>query len=179
MLVALLVALATPAAADGIPEPSMVIYGVVSNLSAGGSRVSFGALTWIFHPADGSPEIILTGVLTNINDQFSYVLRVPCETQIPGVPLSAGALKLTTFSSRYDLSRVTIQGVAATFVDPSLATLNLAPTDRGRIGRIDLRVSLNTGSQDQKGQWGSDTGSPEHGFPKRNRFVARRLPRIQ
>src|SRR5262249_44204669 len=128
--------------ADGIPEPSLVIYGVVNNLAAGGSRLSFGTINWIFQPADGSAAITLSGVLTNINDQFSYVLRVPCETEIPGTGISAGTLKLTGSSSRYDRSRISIQGVAAAFVQPTQATLVLGPSDRGRIERIDLNVSI-------------------------------------
>ena len=140
-LTACLLAAANPARGDGIPEPSMVVYGVVNNLAAGGSRVSFGTLTWIFQPADGSPTITVTGVLTNINDQFSYVLRIPCETEI-GLPISAGALKL---GASYNRSQVTIEGLAANFVAPTQANLVLTRTDRGRIERVDLTVSLSTG----------------------------------
>ena len=140
-LTACLLAAANPARGDGIPEPSLVVYGVVNNLAAGGSRVSFGTLTWIFQPADGSPTITVTGVLTNINDQFSYVLRIPCETEI-GLPISAGALKL---GASYNRSQVTIEGLAANFVAPTQANLVLTRTDRGRIERVDLTVSLSTG----------------------------------
>src|SRR5204863_8345795 len=134
-LTACLLAAANPARGDGIPEPSLVVYGVVNNLAAGGSRVSFGTLTWIFQPADGSPTITVTGVLTNINDQFSYVLRIPCETEIPGVAVSAGALKLAASSTTYNRSQVTVEGVAANFVVPAQANLVLGRTDRGRIER--------------------------------------------
>jgi hypothetical protein len=53
--------------AEGIPEPSLVMYGVVSDLSAGGSLVSAGTLTWKIQPADGTAAITVTGTLTNIN----------------------------------------------------------------------------------------------------------------
>jgi len=143
-LVVLLLTFATSAKAEGIPEPSLVIYGAVNNPS--GNRVSFGTLNWVFRPADGGSPITLTGILTNINDQFSYVLRVPCETEIPGFPVSDGALKLAASSTRYDRSQVTVQGVAASFREPALATLVLSRTDRGRIERIDLTVNLGAGS---------------------------------
>jgi hypothetical protein len=137
--------LALSARADGIPEPSLVIYGVVTNTSSGGTRVTFGNLTWVFRPADGGTPITITGVLTNLNDQFSYVLRIPCETEITGVALSAGALKLGTSSSRYDRSQVTIEGFAASFSQTAQTNLVLLPTDRGRVERIDLVVDLHTG----------------------------------
>src|SRR6266850_3808434 len=144
-LIVLLILFAATARADGIPEPSLVIYGVVTNVSSGGTRVTFGNFTWLFRPSDGGPAITVTGVLTNINDQFSYVIRIPCETEITGVALSAGALKLATSSTRYDRSQVTIEGFAASFNQPSLTNLVLSPTDRGRSERIDLTVNLNTG----------------------------------
>src|SRR5438445_9307528 len=115
VLAALLLMFAHPVKADGIPEPSLVIYGVVNNLAAGGSRMSFGNLTWVFQPTSGGPAISLTAPLTNINDQFSYVLRVPCETEIPGVLVSVGALKLAAASTTYNRAQVTVEGVAATF----------------------------------------------------------------
>jgi hypothetical protein len=136
---------ATPLKADGIPEPSLVIYGVVNNLATGGSRMSFGSLSWIFQPGGGGPAVNLTTTLTNINDQFSYVIRVPCETEIPGVPVSAGVLRLATSPTAYNRSQVVIEGAAATFSQPAQTSLVLTGTDRGRIERIDLTVNLNTG----------------------------------
>ena len=143
-LAALALSLAIAARGDGIPEPSLVIYGVISDTSAGGARVSYGNLIWVFQPADGSAAITLSAPVTNINDQFSYVLRVPCETQLPGVPVSSGALKLAASPSSYDRSLVTVQGVAASFVQPAQTNLTLFPTDRGRIERLDLTVNLSS-----------------------------------
>lgn len=114
--------LAPPLSADGIPEPSLVLYGVVSNLAAGGSRMSYGTLTWLFQPSGGGPAISLTVTLTNLNDQFSYVLRVPCETEIPGVAVSAGRLRLASSPTLYNRAQVTIEGAAATFTQPAQTT---------------------------------------------------------
>ena len=133
------------AQADGIPEPSLIFYGVVNDTSAGGSRVSFGNLTWVFQPTLGGAAVTVTGVLTNINDQFSYVLRVPCETQIPGVQGSTGALTLAASPIIYNRGQVTVGGVPANFLLPALTNLTLTATDRGRIERIDLTVNLNSG----------------------------------
>ena len=167
VLAALLLAFANLLKADGIPEPSLVIYGVVSNLSAGGSRVSFGALTWIFQPTGGGPAVTLTAALTNINDQFSYVLRVPCETEIPGAPVSAGALKLAASSTAYNRAQVTIEGAAATFSQPAQTNLVLAGTDRGRVERIDLLVNL---PGETFAQWLARYGFPPNTDPNLDPF---------
>ncbi len=79
------------------------------------------------------------------------MLRVPCETQIAGSTISAGALKLAGTSTRYDRSQVTIEGVGAAFVVPTQATLILSPTDRGRIERVDLAISLAAADSDGDG----------------------------
>jgi hypothetical protein len=83
------------AVAQGIPEPSLVLYGVVRNAQDRDRlRIVFGNLTWFFQPVGGGPAFAVTATLTNINDQFSYVLRVPCETDAPGIPPSTNALRL-------------------------------------------------------------------------------------
>src|SRR5882672_1937424 len=75
--------------AQGIPEPSLVMYGVVRNTQDRDHlRIVFGSLTWVFQPVGGGPSFAVSATLTNINDQFSYVLRVPCETEVAGFPLS-------------------------------------------------------------------------------------------
>jgi hypothetical protein len=137
--------LSPSAKADGIPEPSMILYGVVTDTSAGGARVSFGPLTWVFQPSGGGPPVTASGVLTNINDQFSYVLRVPCETPIVGSQVTSNVLTLAPSPILYSRSLVTVSGVPARFVLLSLTNLTLTASDRGRVERIDLTVNLNSG----------------------------------
>ncbi len=131
---------------QGIPEPTMILYGVVTDPLGYSARISFGPLIWVFQPGDGSPAVTVTGVLTNINDQFSYVLRVPVETVIPGVSISPGTLKLASTPTVYDRSQVTVSGMPAFFVTPAQTNLVLTSTDRGRIERVDLTVNLNLDS---------------------------------
>jgi thrombospondin type 3 repeat protein len=138
----LLLAVAHLARGDGIPEPNLVLYGVITDPSAGGLRVSYGTITWVFQPVAGGPPVVVSGPVTNINDQFSYLLRVPCETQIAGQPVSTGALMLASSPVTYN-SQVTILGATASFSQPAQTNLTLLPTDRGRIQQIDLLVSLN------------------------------------
>jgi hypothetical protein len=130
--------------ADGIPEPSLILYGVISDTSAGGNRVTYGPLTWTLQPSGGGPSVTAHGVLTNINDQFSYVLQIPCDTQIPGIPVSTGVLTLATSPILYNRAQVTVSGLTASFVNTALTNTILTSTDRGRIERIDLTVNLNS-----------------------------------
>jgi hypothetical protein len=128
-------------AAQGIPEPSLVMYGVVRNSQDPDRlRIVVGNLTWHFQPAGGGPAFAVSATLTNINDQFSYVLRVPCETEIPGFLLSTNALRL---GSSYTRGDVFLNGTnRMTLVDPGQASFSLSSTARGRVERVDLDVAV-------------------------------------
>jgi hypothetical protein len=129
------------AAAQGIPEPSLVMYGVVRNTQdLDRLRIVFGSLTWTFQPVGGGPPFAVSTPLTNINDQFSYVLRVPCETEVPGFPLSSNVLRL---GSSYTRSSIFFNGTnQATLADPAQASFVLSSTSRGRMERVDLEISI-------------------------------------
>ena len=138
------------AVAQGIPEPSLVMYGVVRNAQdADRLRVVFGNLRWVFQPVGGGPAFAVSGALTNINDQFSYVLRVPCETEVPGFPVSTNVLRLGSSYTRSSVFfNVTNQ---ATLLDPSQASFSLASTARGRVERVDLDVAFALEDSDGNG----------------------------
>jgi hypothetical protein len=135
----------TRARADGIPEPSLVLYGVVSDTSAGGNFVTNGLLSWTFQPVSAGASVVANGSLTNVNGQYSYVLLVPCETTLPGIPISSNTLELASPPTLYNLSQVTVDGVPASFVTPGLTNLTLTSISRGVVERIDLNVNLNIG----------------------------------
>jgi hypothetical protein len=127
--------------AQGIPEPSLVMYGVVRNTQdLDRLRIVFGNLTWVFQPVGGGPSFAVSTTLTNINDQFSYVLRVPCETEVPGFPASSNALRL---GSSFTRSNVFFNETnQLTLVDPAQASFNLSSTARARVERVDLEISI-------------------------------------
>jgi hypothetical protein len=134
--------LALPLRATGLPEPDLVLYGIIRDVAGGNVRLTAGTLTWEFQPANQGNPLTVTATVTNINDQFSYVLRVPCETPLAGSTASPTSLIL---GSSYDRSEVTVDNHAATFVQAGQQTLALADTDRGRVERIDLQVSIGGG----------------------------------
>jgi hypothetical protein len=142
-----------PARADGIPEPDLILYGTISQLSANQStRLTLGTITWTFQPGGGGGPVAVSASLTNINDQFSYVLRVKCETVMPGQTLSSNALLIAPGSSTYNRAQVFVNGTnPATFIEPSQATMTLSAVDRGRIERVDFRVMIGMTDADGDG----------------------------
>jgi hypothetical protein len=117
------------------------MYGVVRNTQDRDRlRIVFGNLTWLFQPAGGGPAFAVSTTLSNINDQFSYVLRVPCETEVPGFTLSTNALRLGSSYTRGSVFfNVTNQ---ATLTDAAQVSFSLAATERGRVERVDLDISI-------------------------------------
>lgn len=145
LLVLLLVLSPTPRIrAEGISEPDLILYGVIRNSADGNVRLTEGTLVWKIVPAGGVIPITLSVALTNLNDQFSYALHVPCESYV-GSPTSPNTLKLLTTPSSFDRSQVTVTGEStapATLQQPGLKTLVISSADRGRMEQIDLVVSL-------------------------------------
>src|SRR6267142_234492 len=102
------------ASAQSIPETGLLLYGQVRNTATGGNLLTYGTLRWSIQPPSGSP--ITVGVtLTNINDQFSYVLRVPFETVLAGFTLSPNTLSLSNTPVTYGRS-ATVNSQPATNV---------------------------------------------------------------
>src|SRR5262245_44681655 len=124
----------------GIPEPDLVWYGRVLTTSGGATvRLTTGTLVWQIEPLGGGAPWTVSTPLTNINDQFSFVLRIPCESPEPGFVATPNFVVLTTPATGYRRRTVTLNGqplalsgVADQFAPPL--------TDRGRTERIDLTL---------------------------------------
>ncbi len=129
------------ALAQGIPEPSLILYGTIRNSADGNARLTAGPLTWQFRASDGSLTRIFTTVLTNLHDQFSYMLQVPWETDF-GTGVSSNALRLLSTPISYDRSHVFVGTNLVSFVQSSQTNFSATWRDRGRIERVDLQVSI-------------------------------------
>ena len=92
----------------------------------------------------GSP-ITLFASLTNINYQFSYVLRVPFESVL-GFTATPNTLALSSTPASYTRTpAVSPSGVtytAAAIVSPALGTFSFGRADRGRSECVDIQVAL-------------------------------------
>ena len=139
MLATLLMLVAAPAKA-AIPEPDLVWYGKVLTSSGGATvRLTTGTLVWHIERLTGGPPIILATQLTNINDQFSFALRIPCESPEPGGSISTNAINLTTPPVRYRRSSVTLDGQPLSLISAA-SEFSPLPTQRGRIEAVDLQL---------------------------------------
>src|SRR5262249_44400130 len=97
--------------AQGIPEPSLIMYGLVRNTNSGANlRWNFGTLTWTIQPVAGGFPVAVSATLTNINDQFCYLLQVPCENTIGGFTVSSNTLPLGSAPASFNRSQVLING---------------------------------------------------------------------
>lgn len=137
------------------PEPGLVLYGTITTTGSNGARrVTLGTLEWTVQPVGGGTPIKLRTQLTNLNDQFSYVLEVPFETRSVGgqfLGTSAGALELSATAGSFNRATVTIDGEAAAFLKPAQRTFVFGPRDRGRMERVDLSVALDPIDSDLDG----------------------------
>lgn len=128
---------------QGIPEPDLVLYGTVVNVWNGASlRLAEGNLTWTYQPVGAGAPTLISTALDDLENQLSYVLRIPCEFQIIGFPSTPGTIPLTAGGMSFDRSEVSWNGHPATLVVPAQATTSVAIADRGRVERLDLTVSV-------------------------------------
>jgi hypothetical protein len=134
---------------EGIPEPGLVMYGIVRNTAAGNIRQAQGTLHWSFQKPGGG-TVVTTTSLTNINDQFSYVVHVPFETVMPGLTSGTNALALSVAPVVYPRS-ATVDGTVATFVTSSQSNFTFSVVDRGRMEQVDLNLAFTTPDTDQDG----------------------------
>jgi hypothetical protein len=143
-----------------IPEPDLIWYGQVVTTSAGSPvRLTSGTLQWSIAPIGGGPAITVTTALTNINDQFSFVLRVPCASPLTGEMLTTNAVNLTSPATQYGRVSVTLNGQPLTLVN-SAGIFGPLQTERGRLERIDLR--LGSAPADADGDGIADAWEIEH-----------------
>lgn len=160
LLLAGLLAMLGGVARAGIPEPDLVWYGKVLTSSGGATvRLTSGTLVWQLEPVAGGPAFQVATYLTNINEQFSFVLRVPCESPEPGVLPSTNVVNLTSPASRYRRMTVRLNGQPLSLIN-STNEIAATLTSRGRTERIDLR--LGTAPVDSDGDGLADSWELEH-----------------
>jgi hypothetical protein len=139
----MMLTIACTANASGIPEPSLTLYGKVLNKTGGTTtRLTQGEIHWVFKPLNGDPWVTVTNHLTNINDQFSFVIQVPCESEIVGLALSPNTLKVPTSPYPVDRATASINTQAVTFVNPVQSIMTLAANERGHVEQVDLQLAL-------------------------------------
>ena len=132
-------------AADGVPEPDVVFYGTIRNTGQYNARVTAGTLLWRLEQlTNGLPNgrlVSLTLPLGNVLGQFSYALRVPCETSLPSAIVTNPAVLQLISTTNYYRSVVTVDGYSAAFVIPAQANVAAGQTLRGKVQQVDLTIN--------------------------------------
>lgn len=133
-----------------IPEPGLVLFGVVSRVEGGQTnRVTTGTLECRVTPLGGTAITVRTN-LQNINDQFSYVLIVPFETRLAGMTPSEGVLALQPAGATYSLS-ITVNGSPTRTVAAEANVFSFGAMDRGKLERVDLIFTTQPADLDGNG----------------------------
>lgn len=124
--------------AEGIPEPPLVWYGTVHNNEGGQNiRLSSGNLIWLIRDSSGTVVKSLSQSLTNWNDQFSYVLELPCESVLGQMSPDPENLSVDP-PGTYSRVEVFLDGQPIHIQPPALEAFSLNATTRGTLERIDL-----------------------------------------
>jgi hypothetical protein len=94
--------------------------------------------------------------LTNINDQFSYVVQIPCETEVGGYAAASNALGLISVPRSYNrsiggLTTLFANYTSLAFATPAQSNLSMSFHDRGRIEQVDLVVPVDNTDLDGNG----------------------------
>lgn len=134
----------TSVQADGIPEPGLVMYGAVR--ATNNARVTSGTITWTITPAAGGSAVVVTNSLSNIGDQYSYILRVPFETIVGSSTAAANTLRLNAATTAYNRPTVIVTyngtNYPATIQAPALTSFNFNTATRGNFELVNLSVSI-------------------------------------
>ena len=138
--IAIIILQLAPVATAGIPEPDLVWYGKILT-DAGGApvRITTGTLTWRIERVSGGATWTVATPVTNINDQFSFILRIPCETPEPGVTATSNTVILTSPATTYRRATVMLDGQTLAIINAT-DQFALTQTGRGRPERIDLAL---------------------------------------
>ena len=123
---------------SGLPEPGITIYGRVFDQ---GVLITTGELTWTYTPQAGGDPIVVSVPLeltdNGLGQEFSYAVFISAERVIASMATSPGALPLTGTAQPFDRT-ATIDGVAASIVEPAMSTVEVSISNRGQADRVDL-----------------------------------------
>ncbi|MGO8929799.1 MAG: hypothetical protein ACLQU3_23275 [Limisphaerales bacterium] len=153
------------ALAQGIPEPSLVLYGSVL-IGPTNQPLSAGQVTWQI--TNQTDSVSVTASIVGVNTQFFYIAYIPLETRTAGgqtFPASTNTLGLPTAPTTC-MRTAMVGGTNATIVFSSLgmlSTFTLGPGARGLIERVDLAIG--NGPAQTFAQWLASWGLPPNTNP--------------
>ncbi|ETR70120.1 MAG: Hemolysin-type calcium-binding region [Candidatus Magnetoglobus multicellularis str. Araruama] len=142
----------------GIPEPETIIYGkIINNYKGYNIRVKSGVLNWQI--IDTSlKQFVYSTHLDNVDDKYSYVLKIPKETAASIILQSGNCLfddkDMIVISDKVkEISNIsiTVDDYDAHIVSPANSQLTLEQDARLETFRIDLEINSEPQDTDSDG----------------------------
>ncbi len=132
--------LSSPAA--GIPEPSLVLHGVLTD--ALGRRATNGIIQLTITPVAGGSPIRATVAAADLASGFSFAQFIKVESVVPGRARSANTLPLPVTPENWRIT-ATLGGTTNANLLPSTRTnLAVSLTTRGQLLRTDLSLGIDS-----------------------------------
>ncbi len=159
---------AAPAASAAIGEPETLVYGRILNRQNPNAEqlVTEGELRWTIRKPDGS-TILLSGEVDALDDgNQSYLLRIPHQAVMLGLPPSSQAVPLGTTTATAFHTAITLDGAPAGILPPATSGFDLDQLLRAGALRLDLEI--NAAAQDSDGDGLPDWWEDEHGLDKQS-----------
>jgi hypothetical protein len=133
-------ALHSPAA--GIPEPSLVLHGVLTD--ALGKRATNGTIQLTLTPVAGGSPIRATVSAADLATGFSFAHLIKAESIVPGRTRSANTLPLPLTPENWRVS-ATLGGTTNANLLPAARTnLSVSLATRGQLLRTDLSLGVDS-----------------------------------
>lgn len=127
-------------ASAAIPEPGLIVYGVVRQDIGGATvRKTVGQVSLTVMPPSGS-AITVTAALGNINDQFCYCVEVPFASVVTGMSPPTDALLLAPVPLTYTFANLRVGTNVASAVG-GVTAFTFSQANRGGYLRLDLTVA--------------------------------------
>jgi hypothetical protein len=140
MLVILLVQIFR-ASSQGIPEPNLIFYGRLWNPVGGPfSSITTGTLIWTLQPTSGGSPVVVTNLLSSLYPPFSFIMQVPCESQVGTLTVSSNVLQLASLPRTYNRAGVLLNGQLIYLKYPAQTLFSVTSTNRGQLMQVDLTM---------------------------------------
>jgi len=138
----LLVAMPLLGNASGVPEPPLVLFGVVTD--ALGKRLTNGAATLTLRPGGGAVPIPAAVNLSDIGGQYSYVVQVRTVTPTPALIPDPQALVLSRTPVTGSMSAALPPNTPLNLLPASRTNLVVSIATRGQLLRTDLSLGVDS-----------------------------------